>query len=94
MIEVCGVVFGCQWGSDGHVRPWPLRVRLGSMGPETTVEEMLEGRGHTVMLPSQLVELVCELQRPAGEVELCGEAPVAVVDGLLARGYRVKFAAD
>jgi len=50
MIEVASIRYGCQWGDDGHVRGWPMRITFGAEGPETTVDEMLEGRGHAVLL--------------------------------------------
>jgi hypothetical protein len=58
MIEVASIRYGCQWGKDGHVHGWPMRIEFGAAGPEVTVDEMLEGRGHAVMLTDQLVTLV------------------------------------
>ena len=45
MIEVASISFGCVLRADGHVESWPLRIAFGAVGPETTVDEMLEGRG-------------------------------------------------
>lgn len=91
MIEVCGVVFGCQWDGQGHVKAWPMRVQFGAVGPEATVEEMLEGRGFTMMRADQLGELLTSLQNPPGEVELRGMVPMSAVDELLSRGFRLLF---
>ena len=54
MIQVASIRYGCQWGPDGHVRSWPLRIEFDAIGPEVTVDDMLEGRGHALMLIDQL----------------------------------------
>lgn len=95
MIEVASVGYGCQWGKDGHVRAWPLRVTIGARGEETTVDEMLEGRGYTVMHRGQLLELIVDmatLRTPielCSAVELCGDPPVELFWDLLRLGYDV-----
>ena len=58
MIEVASIGYGCQWGPDWRGRGWPLRIQFGAVGPEVTVDEMLEGRGHAVLQLDQLVALV------------------------------------
>jgi hypothetical protein len=69
-----------------------MRLRLGAIGPETTVDQMLEGRGHTVMLPAQLLDLLHDMRPAPAEVELAGsKVPIKLIAGLLSRGYAVRL---
>lgn len=75
MIEVASITYGCQWGDDGHVKAWPMRIAFGQKGPEVTVDQMLEGRGHTVMLLDQLVALVEGMTPQETPIQLLAPPP-------------------
>jgi hypothetical protein len=75
MIEVASITYGCQWNEDGHVSAWPMRITFGPRGPEVTVDQMLEGRGHTLMLLDQLVALVVGMTSCDTPIELCSPPP-------------------
>jgi hypothetical protein len=89
MIEVSSIRYGCQWGPDGHVRGWPMRIEFGAVGPEVTVDEMLEGRGHSVMLIDQLVALVRGMTGLDTPIELVQPAPAGLAVKLHAAGFYV-----
>jgi hypothetical protein len=89
MIEVASIRYGCQWGDDGHVRGWPMRITFGVEGPETTVDEMLEGRGHAVLLIDQLVTLVRGMTGLDTPIELKQPVPAGVGVKLVEAGYYV-----
>jgi len=91
MIEVAQIGYGCQWGEDGHVRAWPMRIRFGAVGPEVTVDEMLEGRGHTVMLIDQLVALVRGMTGTDTPIQLVGPFPPGVGRKLAEQGFFVEL---
>lgn len=94
MIEVASITYGCQWGNDGHVKAWPMRISFGPKGPEVTVDGMLEGRGHTVMLTDQLVELVCGMTPQETPIQLVQPAPPGVARKLIERGFFVELLYD
>jgi hypothetical protein len=89
MIEVASIRYGCQWGTDGHVRGWPMRITFGAQGPEVTVDEMLEGRGYTVLLLDQLVALVRGMTGLDTPIELAGSAPAGLPTKLTEAGFYV-----
>jgi hypothetical protein len=89
MIEVASIRYGCQWGPDGHVRSWPLRIEFGLDGPEVTVDEMLEGRGHAVLLIDQLVALVRGMTGTDTPIELVQPVPPGLGVKLAEAGYYV-----
>lgn len=89
MIEVSSIRYGCQWGPDGHVHGWPMRITFGTEGPETTVDEMLEGRGHAVLLLDQLVALVRGMAGLDTPIELVQPAPPGLGRRLIEAGYYV-----
>ena len=90
MIEVAQIVYGCQWDEQGHVKAWPMRIAFGARGPEVTVDEMLEGRGHTLMLIDQLVALVQGLTPQATPLQLVAPPP-GLARKLLEAGYYVEL---
>lgn len=94
MIEVAFVGYGLGFSEDFQVEHWPLVVRFGALGPETTVDGMLEGDGHTFMTVPQLLALIEELQPDAGQVELVGDLPPGLAGHLLGRGYVVCIVAE
>ena len=89
MIEVASIRYGCSWGPDGHVRGWPMRIEFGAVGPEVTVDEMLEGRGHAVMLIDQLVALVRGMTGLDTPIELVQPAPAGLAVKLHNAGFYV-----
>jgi hypothetical protein len=89
MIEVSSIRYGCQWGPDGHVRGWPMRIEFGAVGPEVTVDDMLEGRGHSVMLIDQLVALVRGMTGLDTPIELVRPAPAGLAVKLVSAGFYV-----
>lgn len=89
MIEVASIRYGCQWGPDGHVKGWPMRITFGADGPEVTVDEMLEGRGHAVMLLDQVVALVRGMTGLDTPIELVQPAPAGLAVKLHEAGYYV-----
>jgi hypothetical protein len=91
MIEVAQIAYGCQWGPNGHVRAWPMRITFGPVGPEVTVEEMLEGRGHTVMLIDQLAALVKGIAPSDTPIQLMSPFPPGVARKLTDLGYYVEL---
>lgn len=91
MIEVASITYGCQWGNDGHVKAWPMRIIFGAKGEEVTVDGMLEGRGHTVMLTDQLVELVCAMTPQETPIELHAPTPPGLARKLVERGFYVEL---
>ena len=90
MIEVAQIVYGCQWDPQGHVKAWPMRILFGQRGPEVTVDEMLEGRGHTVMLIDQLVALVRGMTPQETPIQLVGPPP-GLARKLVDAGYFVEL---
>ena len=94
MIEVARITYGCQWDERGHVKAWPMRISFGPQGPEVTVDQMLEGRGHTLMLIDQLVELVCAMTPQETPLQLCVGRPAGLACKLLARGFYVELLQD
>ena len=91
MIEGAQIVYGCQWDERGHVKAWPMRISFGPQGPEVTVDGMLEGRGHTVMLIHQLVELVCAMTPQETPLQLVQPSPPGVARKLIERGFYVQL---
>ena len=89
MIEVASVTYGCKWGPDGHVSAWPLRIAFGAAGAEVTVDQMLEGRGHAVLLLDQLVSLVRGMVGTDTPIELTQPAPPGVARKLVEAGFYV-----
>jgi hypothetical protein len=91
MIEVAQIAYGCQWDEQGHVKAWPMRITFGPEGPEVTVDLMLEGRGHTLMMIDQLVELVCGMTSQETPLQLVQPAPPGVARKLVERGFYVEL---
>lgn len=89
MIEVASIRYGCQWDGKGHVRGWPMRIEFGAVGPEVTVDEMLEGRGHTLLLIDQLVTLVRGMTGTDTPIELVRPIPPGLAVKLVADGFFV-----
>lgn len=89
MIEVASIGYGCQWGPDWRGRGWPLRIQFGAVGPEVTVDEMLEGRGHAVLQLDQLVALVRGMTGLDTPIELVRPAPAGLATMLVEAGFRV-----
>lgn len=89
MIEVASIRYGCQWDGQGHVRGWPMWIAFGAVGPEVTVDEMLEGRGHAVMRIDQLVALVRGMTGLDTPIELKRPAPDGIAAELESVGFRV-----
>jgi hypothetical protein len=52
-----------------------MRIEFGPTGAEVTVDQMLEGRGHTVMLIDQLVELVRGMTNADTPIQLVRPIP-------------------
>lgn len=91
MIEVAQIVYGCQWDECGHVRAWPLRVLFGGRGPEVTVDEMLEGHGHTVLLVDQLVALIRGMVGTDTPIQLGVGRPPGLGRKLVEAGFYVEL---
>lgn len=94
MIELARITYGCQWGEDGHVKAWPMQIHFGDEGPEVTVDQMLEGRGHTVMLIDQLVELVDSMTPHETPIQLSVPTPPGLARKLIDRGFYVELLRD
>lgn len=94
MIEVARITYGCEWDEHGHVRAWPMRICFGAQGHEVTVDQMLEGRGHTVMLIDQLVELVCGMTPQETPIQLGAGRPPGLARKLMERGFFVELLRD
>lgn len=94
MIEVASITYGCQWAEDGHVRAWPMRIRFGARGPEVTVDQMLEGRGHAVLLVDQLVALVRGMTGTDTPIQLGSGRPPGLEAKLVDRGFYVELLQD
>lgn len=94
MIEVARITYGCQWDERGHVKAWPMRIGFGAQGHEVTVDQMLEGRGHTVMLIDQLVELVCGMTPQETPIQLGVGRPHGLARKLMERGFFVELLSD
>lgn len=89
MIEVSRICFGTSWNEDRSGVLWgPLLIRFGGEGPEVTVDEMLEGGGHTFLEIEQLLLLVAEMYPAPGDVLLAGNPPEEVGSALTRCGYR------
>jgi hypothetical protein len=93
MIEVASITYGCQWDANGHVQAWPMRIAFGAQGPEVTVDEMLEGRGHTMMLIDQVVALVEGMTPQETPIQLVSSPP-GLARKLVAAGYYVELLQD
>jgi hypothetical protein len=91
MIEVASIRYGCEWDERGHVRAWPMRIEFGPTGAEVTVDQMLEGRGHTVMLTDQLVELVNGMTPQETPIQLVSPSPPGLARKLIERGFYVEL---
>jgi hypothetical protein len=66
-----------------------MRIEFGAVGPEVTVDEMLEGRGHAVLLLDQLVALVRGLTGLDTPIELVQPAPAGLGRKLVEAGFYV-----
>lgn len=91
MTEVAQIVYGCHWDEEGHVRAWPLRVVFGARGPEVTVDQMLEGRGHAVMLIDQLACLIRGMAGTDTPIQLGVGRPPGLGRKLVEAGYYVEL---
>ncbi len=95
MISVQAVRFGASW-SCGAVVASPLRVELGEVGDETTVDGMLRGQGWTEMAPEQLAHLVAGMVRAPEKVLIKNLEKAPVFDRLRLQsmlhlfGYKVE----
>lgn len=94
MIEVAQIVYGCQWDGFGHVVAWPLRVVFGAVGPEVTVDQMLDGRGHAVMLIDHLVALIRGMAGTDTPVQLGAGRPPGLGRKLVEAGFYVELLPD
>jgi hypothetical protein len=94
MIEVARITYGCVWDERGHVKAWPMRISFGAQGPEVTVDQMLEGRGHAVMLIDQLAELVSSMTPLETPLQLGMGRPPALARKLMERGFFVELLPD
>jgi hypothetical protein len=94
MIEVASITYGCQWDGLGHVMAWPLRINFGARGAEVTVDQMLEGRGHAVLMTEQLVELVSGMTSVETPIQLGVGRPVGLARKLVDRGFCVELLQD
>ncbi len=94
MIEVARIAYGCEWDERGHVKAWPMRISFGPKGPEVTVDQMLEGRGHTLMLVDQLVELVSGMTPQETPIQLERPLPPGLARKLVERGFYVELLYD
>lgn len=90
MIEVARITYGCVWDERGHVKAWPMRISFGAQGPEVTVDQMLEGRGHAVMLIDQLAELVSSMTPLETPLQLGMGRPPGLARKLMERGFFVE----
>jgi hypothetical protein len=92
MITIARITYGCRWSAAGHVVRGPVRVVCGAIGPEVTVEQMLEGRGHTQMLPCQLADLLRDMVKSSDAVvELAGEVPAGLKAALSEIGCVIRL---
>jgi len=91
MIEVASIRYGCEWDGHGHVRGWPMRIEFGAVGPEVTVDQMLEGRGHAVLLIDQLVALVRGMTGTDTPIQLVQPAPPGLAVKLVDAGFFVEL---
>lgn len=94
MIEVARITYGCVWDELGHVKAWPMRISFGAQGPEVTVDQMLEGRGHAVMLIDQLAELVSSMTPLETPIQLGIGRPPGLARKLVERGFFVELLQD
>lgn len=94
MIEVASIVYGCHWDRTGHVVGWPLQIQFGAQRYEVTVDEMLEGRGHTVMLIDQLVDLIRATAGTDTPIQLGQGRPPGLARKLIDAGYYVELLPD
>jgi len=94
MIEVARITYGCVWDERGHVKAWPMRISFGAQGPEVTVDQMLEGRGHAVMLIAQLAELVSSMTPLETLIQLGVDRPTRLAQQLMERGLSVELLQD
>jgi len=94
MIEVARITYGCVWDERGHVKAWPMRISFGAQGPEVTVDQMLEGRGHAVMLIAQLAELVSSITSKETPIRLGMGRPPGLAHKLMERGFFVELLQD
>ncbi len=94
MIEVARITYGCVWDERGHVKAWPMRISFGAQGPEVTVDQMLEGRGHAVMLIDQLAELVSSMTPLETPLQLGMGRPPGLARKLMERGFFVELLQD
>lgn len=94
MIEVASITYGCQWGDDGHVKAWPMRITFGAQGPEVTVDQMLEGRGHAVLMVDQLVQLIRDITPIETPLQLAAGWPPGLGRKLVDAGFYVELLQD
>ena len=66
-----------------------MQISFGKAGPEVTVDEMLEGRGHAVLLIDQLVALVRGMTGTDTPIELVQPVPPGLGVKLNEAGYYV-----
>jgi hypothetical protein len=66
-----------------------MQISFGKAGPEVTVDEMLEGRGHAVLLIDQLVALVRGMTGLDTPIELVQPVPPGLAIKLIDAGFYV-----
>ena len=71
-----------------------MKIAFGARGPEVTVDEMLEGRGHAVMLTDQLVALVRGMTGTDTPILLGPGRPPDLAVKLVDRGFYVGLLRD
>jgi hypothetical protein len=91
VIEVARITYGCEWDERGLVKAWPMRLCFGAVGPEVTVDQMLEGRGHAVMLIDHLAELVDSMTPKETPIQLGEGRPAGLARKLADRGFYVEL---
>jgi hypothetical protein len=66
-----------------------MQITFGAVGPEVTVDQMLEGRGHAVMLLDQVVALVRGMTGLDTPIELVQPVPPGLAIKLIDAGFYV-----
>lgn len=92
MVEVAAMTWS-PW-TNGQTFQWRLQIEFGAIGEEVPMDQMLEGRGHSVLPVEALVKMVQELSPEPCVVVLYGHPPAGVVSRLLSTGYLVQVTAQ
>lgn len=91
MIEVARIVYGYEFDEEGRVKSWPMRISFGAEGPEVTVDQMLDGRGHALLLIDQLVALVRGMTGTDTPIQLVKPIPPGLAQKLMYSGFYVEL---